>query len=148
MSPKIWRTPWDLNFSWKERCIRESVCSLTKTMPCTDPPGVSHLSWLSNEIFRECYATRSPFEDYLKSTFRSCQLVRQLSLSMTIYSPQQLSQQGRYKEVNTLMNQIAPEKLRPLKANQYWTFFSGILQLKRQINRYASLTSSLPSLPF
>lgn len=42
------------------------------------PTGVTHLSWLSSEIFRECYANKSPFEDYLKSTFRSCQLVCQL----------------------------------------------------------------------
>ncbi|KAI9035431.1 putative anaphase-promoting complex subunit Apc5 [Aspergillus affinis] len=113
-----------------ENIVRASHLNVTKNLVNSMGPqlllqgalcsriGVSHLSWLSNEIFRECYAIRSPFEDYLKSTFRSCQL---------------LSQQGRYKEVSTLMNQVAPEKLRPLKANQYWTFFSGLLQLKRQV---------------
>ncbi|KAH8428991.1 putative anaphase-promoting complex subunit Apc5 [Aspergillus melleus] len=115
-----------------ENIVRASHLNVTKNLVNSMGPqlllqgalylriGVSHLSWLSNEIFRECYAARSPFEDYLKSTFRSCQL---------------LSQQGCYKEVSTLMNQVAPEKLRPLKANQYWTFFSGLLQLKRQVYR-------------
>ncbi|KAB8068062.1 anaphase-promoting complex subunit 5-domain-containing protein [Aspergillus leporis] len=82
--------------------------------------GVTHLSWLNSEIFQECYASKAPFEDYLKSTFRSCHL---------------LAQQGRFKEASTRMNQIPPEKLRSLKANQYWTFFSGILKLKRQVCR-------------
>lgn len=35
------------------------------------------------------------------------------------------------------MNDIAPEKLRSLKENQLWTFFSGLMQLRRQIYRYA-----------
>lgn len=38
-------------------------------------PGVTHLAWLSSEVFRQCYRNSAPFEDYLKSTFRSCQLV-------------------------------------------------------------------------
>ncbi|GAB1211228.1 hypothetical protein ATERTT37_000341 [Aspergillus terreus] len=46
---------------------------------------------------------------------------------------QNLAQQGRYKEVSARMNEIPPEKLRSLKANQYWTIFSGMLKLKRQI---------------
>ncbi|GLA33048.1 XPG I-region family protein [Aspergillus niger] len=82
--------------------------------------GITHLAWLSSETFRECYANKAPFEDHLKSTFRSCQL---------------LAQQGRYTEVSARMNQISPEKLRSLKTYQYWTFFSGILQLQRQIYR-------------
>ncbi|KAK1146630.1 APC5 protein [Aspergillus melleus] len=131
-----------------ENIVRASHLNVTKNLVNSMGPqlllqgalysriGVSHLSWLSNEIFRECYAARSPFEDYLKSTFRSCQLVRLPSPSPNTFLPRtQLSQQGRYKEVSTLMNQVAPEKLRPLKANQYWTFFSGLLQLKRQVYR-------------
>ncbi|KAE8148546.1 anaphase-promoting complex subunit 5-domain-containing protein [Aspergillus avenaceus] len=88
--------------------------------------GVTHLSWLTSEIFQECYACKAPFEDYLKSIFRNCQL---------------LAQQGRYREASTRMNQIAPEKLRSLKANQYWTFFSGVLQLRRQIYRDDSVAT-------
>ncbi|KKK24916.1 anaphase-promoting complex protein [Aspergillus rambellii] len=80
--------------------------------------GVTHLAWLSSEIFRHCYANNAPFEDYLKSTFRSCEL---------------LAQQGCYSEVLAHMNQMTPEKLRSLKTSQYWAFFSGILQLRRKI---------------
>ncbi|GAB1205749.1 hypothetical protein APSETT445_004428 [Aspergillus pseudonomiae] len=82
--------------------------------------GITHLAWLSSETFQECYASKAPFEDYLKSNFRSSQL---------------LAQQGRFKEASVRMNHIGPDKLRSLKASQYWTFFSGVLQLKREIYR-------------
>ncbi|PYI02142.1 anaphase-promoting complex subunit Apc5 [Aspergillus sclerotiicarbonarius CBS 121057] len=115
-----------------ENIIRASHLNVTKNLSNSVGPqfllqtalysriGITHLAWLSSEIFRECYANKAPFEDYLKSTFRSCQL---------------LAQQGRYSEVSARMNQISPEKLRSLKTSQYWIFFSGILQLRRQIYR-------------
>ncbi|OJK00684.1 hypothetical protein ASPACDRAFT_27181 [Aspergillus aculeatus ATCC 16872] len=116
-----------------ENIIRASHLNVTKNLMNSVGPqlllqaslfgriaGITHLSWLSSEIFRECYASRAPFEDYLKSTFRSCQL---------------LAQQGRYKDISSRMDQVTPEKLRSLKANQYWTFFTGVLQLKRHIYR-------------
>ncbi|KAL4969985.1 putative anaphase-promoting complex subunit Apc5 [Aspergillus stella-maris] len=80
--------------------------------------GVTHLAWLSSEIFRHCYRNSAPFEDYLKSTFRSCQL---------------LAQQGRYSEVSAHMAEMSPERFRSLKTSQYWAFFSGVLQLKRKV---------------
>ncbi|KAL2866009.1 putative anaphase-promoting complex subunit Apc5 [Aspergillus lucknowensis] len=80
--------------------------------------GVTHLAWLSSEIFRHCYRSSAPFEDYLKNAFRSCQL---------------LAQQGRYSDVSVQMNQMNPENLRSLKTSQYWAFFSGVLQLRRKI---------------
>ncbi|OGM45991.1 anaphase-promoting complex subunit Apc5 [Aspergillus bombycis] len=82
--------------------------------------GITHLAWLSSETFQECYASKAPSEDYLKSNFRGSQL---------------LAQQGRFKEASARMNHIGPDKLRSLKANQYWTFFSGVLQLKREVYR-------------
>ncbi|KAE8351487.1 anaphase-promoting complex subunit 5-domain-containing protein [Aspergillus coremiiformis] len=82
--------------------------------------GITHLAWLSCETFQECYASKAPFEDYLKSAFRSSQL---------------LAQQGRFKEATVRMNRITPDKLRSLKATQHWTFFSGVLQLKRHVYR-------------
>ncbi|KAL4894192.1 anaphase-promoting complex subunit 5-domain-containing protein [Aspergillus ambiguus] len=119
--------------SCMENIVRASHLNVTKNLLSSMGPqlllqaalyariGITHLSWLSSEIFRGCYAGRAPFEDYLKSTFRSCQL---------------LAQQGRYKEVFTLMNEIPAEKLQSLKSNQYWTVFSGMLKLQRQIYRY------------
>ncbi|EHA20060.1 hypothetical protein ASPNIDRAFT_53076 [Aspergillus niger ATCC 1015] len=51
-------------------------------------------------------------------------------LSTTLLSEAKLEMRNA-----TRMNQISPEKLRSLKTYQYWTFFSGILQLQRQIYR-------------
>ncbi|OJJ43409.1 hypothetical protein ASPZODRAFT_136263 [Penicilliopsis zonata CBS 506.65] len=115
-----------------ENVVRASHLNVTKGLTSSTGPqlllqtalyariGVTHLSWLSTEIFRECYGSRAPLEDYLKSTFRNCQL---------------LAQKGRYKEALARINQISPDTLRSLKANQHWVFFSGFLQLKWQINR-------------
>ncbi|GIJ87257.1 anaphase-promoting complex subunit 5 [Aspergillus pseudoviridinutans] len=115
-----------------ENIVRASHLNVTKNLVTSMGPqlllqtalyariGVTHLSWLSSEIFRECYANKSPFEDYLKSIFRSCQL---------------LAQQGRYADISALTKQVTPEKLRSLRANQQWTFFSGILQLRRHVCR-------------
>ncbi|PYH89063.1 anaphase-promoting complex subunit Apc5 [Aspergillus ellipticus CBS 707.79] len=115
-----------------ENIIRASHLNATKNLVNSVGPqlllqtalysriGNTHLAWLNSEIFRECYASKAPFEDYLRSTFRSCQL---------------LAQQGRYTEASARMNQINPEKLSSLKTHQYWFFFSGVLQLRHQIYR-------------
>jgi hypothetical protein len=47
----------------------------------------------------------------------------------------QLAQKGNYKEAHTRMNKIDPEKLRSFRYNNAWTYFSGLLQLRRQICR-------------
>ncbi|KAN0069393.1 hypothetical protein V8E54_012408 [Elaphomyces granulatus] len=82
--------------------------------------GVTHLAFLNCEVFRECYSSKAPFEDHLKTTFQSCQL---------------LNQSGRYNQAMSRINEILAEGLRSLKANQYWVCFSGILKLKRQLHR-------------
>ncbi|KAL2831245.1 anaphase-promoting complex subunit 5-domain-containing protein [Aspergillus cavernicola] len=113
-----------------ENIVRASHLNITKNLLNSTGPqlllqtslysriGITHLAWLSSEIFRHCYRNSAPFEDYLKSTFRSCQL---------------LAQQGRYNEVSVHTNQMSPERLRSLKTSQYWIFFSGVLELKRKI---------------
>ncbi|PWY67510.1 anaphase-promoting complex subunit Apc5 [Aspergillus heteromorphus CBS 117.55] len=122
-----------------ENIIRASHLNATKNLVNSVGPqlmlqtalysriGNTHLAWLNSEIFRECYANKAPFEDYLKSTFRSCQL---------------LAQQGRYTEASARINQIAPEKLSSLKTSQYWIFFSGILQLRHEIYRDNKVAST------
>lgn len=50
-----------------------------------------------------------------------------------------LTQKGRYREALERINQIDPEKLRSLKANQQWIFFCGLLQLRRQIFRQVNI---------
>jgi hypothetical protein len=48
--------------------------------------GVTHLAWSNYEIFRQCYADYGPFEDYLKTTCRSSQLVSDLFQSSVLLS--------------------------------------------------------------
>ncbi|KAJ9312285.1 hypothetical protein DTO271D3_7443 [Paecilomyces variotii] len=82
--------------------------------------GLTHLSWIQCEVFRECYADNALLEDLLRSIFRSCQI---------------LAQKGCYKEAIARVNEISPEILRSMKANQHWIYLSGILELKRQLHR-------------
>ncbi|KAJ5937398.1 hypothetical protein N7454_004698 [Penicillium verhagenii] len=82
--------------------------------------GATHLAWLNTEIFRECYTEGHPYDDYVKITFRNCQI---------------LAQKGNYKEAFARMNNVEPERLRAIKYNNAWTYYSGLLQLKRQICR-------------
>ncbi|KAJ5219865.1 hypothetical protein N7468_009069 [Penicillium chermesinum] len=82
--------------------------------------GATHLSWLNTEIFRECYTEGHPYDDYVKLTFCNCQI---------------LAQKGNYKEAFARMNKIEPERLRAIKYNNSWTYYSGLLQLRRQICR-------------
>ncbi|KAL4805464.1 anaphase-promoting complex subunit 5-domain-containing protein [Aspergillus unguis] len=113
-----------------ENIVRASHLNVTKNLLNSMGPqlllqtalfsriGVTHLAWLSSEIFRQTYRSSAPFEDYLKSTFRNCQL---------------LAQQGRYSEVSAHMAEMSPERFQSLKTNQYCAFFSGTLQLRRKI---------------
>ncbi|CAG8936156.1 unnamed protein product [Penicillium salamii] len=82
--------------------------------------GATHLSWLNTEVFRECYSEGQPHDDFVRITFRNCQI---------------LIQKGNYKEAFTRLNKIEPEKLRAFKYNNSWTYYSGLLQLRRQICR-------------
>ncbi|KAJ5726400.1 uncharacterized protein N7483_007757 [Penicillium malachiteum] len=82
--------------------------------------GATHSAWLSTEIFRECYTEGHPYDDYVKSTFRNCQI---------------LAQRGNYREAFARMNKIEPERLRAFKYNNIWTYYSGLLQLTHHIYR-------------
>ncbi|KAJ5336932.1 hypothetical protein MYU51_006199 [Penicillium brevicompactum] len=82
--------------------------------------GATHLSWLNTEVFRECYSEGQPHDDFVKITFRNCQI---------------LAQKGNYKEAFLRLNKIEPDKLRAFKYNNAWTYYSGMLQLRRQICR-------------
>ncbi|KAJ5886432.1 uncharacterized protein N7473_009106 [Penicillium subrubescens] len=82
--------------------------------------GATHLAWLDTEVFRECYMEGHPYEEFVKLTFRNCQI---------------LAQKGNYKEAFARMNKVEPERLRAFKYNNSWTYYSGLLQLRRQINR-------------
>ncbi|KAJ5555589.1 hypothetical protein N7535_008024 [Penicillium sp. DV-2018c] len=82
--------------------------------------GATHLAWLNTEVFRECYAERQSNDDSVKITFQNCQI---------------LTQKGNYKEAFSRMNTIDPEQLRTARYSNSWTWYSGLLQLRRQICR-------------
>lgn len=54
-------------------------------------------------------------------------------LELTLHP--QLAQKGNYKEAFARMNKVEPERLRAFKYNNAWTYYSGLLQLRRQICR-------------
>ncbi|KAK2758075.1 anaphase promoting complex subunit 5 [Arachnomyces sp. PD_36] len=82
--------------------------------------GVMHLAWANGGIFRNCYADQTPIEDYLKITCRSSQL---------------MAQSGDHDNAVALLGSVSPDLLRTLKYQQHWTFFSGLLKLRRQLHR-------------
>ncbi|KAJ5884978.1 hypothetical protein N7495_009488 [Penicillium taxi] len=83
--------------------------------------GAAHLAWLTTEVFRECYTEAQPYDDFLKVTFINSQV---------------LLQKGNYKEAFARMNKVEPEKVRAVKYNNAWIYYSGLLQLQRQICRH------------
>ncbi|SLM38451.1 Tetratricopeptide-like helical domain [Lasallia pustulata] len=82
--------------------------------------GVTSLAWSYGEIFLQCYADQSPVEDVLNCICKSA------------YS---LSQRGRYDEAIARMDEIDRDTLRILKHHQYWTVYSGLLKLQRQLHK-------------
>jgi anaphase-promoting complex subunit 5 len=82
--------------------------------------GLARLAWSSGEAFLECHSDEAPAEDLLKCRSRMASL---------------LVQQGRYREATALMEAIPQHILRVLKYQQYWTFFAGLLQLRRHLHR-------------
>ncbi|KAM5452455.1 APC5 protein [Microsporum audouinii] len=82
--------------------------------------GLTHLTWSTYETFLECYSSLSPMEDSLWATFRSAQV---------------LSWSGRHDDAVKQMNSLPADCLQLLKHQQIWTFFMGLLKLRRQLHR-------------
>jgi anaphase-promoting complex subunit 5 len=83
--------------------------------------GITQLAWLSGETFLECYSSDAPAEDILKCKCRLASL---------------LVQRGRYKAATEMMDSVSEHIKRVLKYNQYWTFYMGMLKLRRYIHRH------------
>lgn len=88
--------------------------------------GVSHLTWSGGDTFLECYADEAPAEDILKCTCRMANL---------------LFQKGRHSQAIEIMDKVPSSILRVLKYKQYWTFCTGLLQLRRSLH-HDDLTAS------
>ena len=82
--------------------------------------GVMHVSWLYGEVFMQCHVQQSSVEDVLKCTCRLAHL---------------LAHRGRYHEAMSMMEAVPESTLRILKLRQYWTFFVGLLKVKRKLHR-------------
>ena len=82
--------------------------------------GLARLAWSNCEIFLECHADEAPAEDLLKCRCRMANL---------------LVQKGRYSEATVLMEAVPKHIMRVLKYQQYWTFFAGMLKLRRHLHR-------------
>ncbi|KAK4693972.1 anaphase-promoting complex subunit 5, partial [Lecanoromycetidae sp. Uapishka_2] len=93
--------------------------------------GVTCQSWLSGEIFLQCYVKDSPVEDIVHAVCKAAFL---------------LSQKGRYEEAIARMEEVDEETLRPLRYTQYWTANLGLLKLRRHLHRYVIYEAVSPSL--
>lgn len=82
--------------------------------------GLAHLAWSNSETFLECHADEAPAEDLLKCRCRMASL---------------LVQKGNYNEATELMEGVPRHVMRVLKYEQYWTFFAGMLRLRRCLHR-------------
>lgn len=82
--------------------------------------GLARLAWSSGETFLECYADEAPAEDLLQCHCRMASL---------------LVQKGRYSEATELMEAVPRHVMRVLKYQQYWSFFAGMLKLRRHLHR-------------
>ncbi|ETN43363.1 uncharacterized protein HMPREF1541_02522 [Cyphellophora europaea CBS 101466] len=80
--------------------------------------GLAQLAWSSSETFLTCYSSEAPIGDVLKCTCR-----------MTSF----LAQRGRYSAIADTLSSVSPSTLRVLKYHNYWTFYSGLLKLRRLI---------------
>lgn len=115
-----------------ENILRSSELSVTKNMmnnvgaqmmlqsSLWSRLGVTSLASSYCEVFLRCHAKTAPFDDVLKFTCRTAYL---------------LAEKGHYDEAMERLEGMHTDSLRPLKANQYWTMFRGILRLKRDLHR-------------
>ncbi|EEQ35261.1 anaphase-promoting complex protein [Microsporum canis CBS 113480] len=100
--------------------IASTFENIIKTSHVNITRGLTHLTWSTYETFLECYSSLSPMEDSLWATFRSAQV---------------LSWSGRHDDAVKQMNSLPADCLQLLKHQQIWTFFMGLLKLRRQLHR-------------
>jgi anaphase-promoting complex subunit 5 len=84
--------------------------------------GLTHLSWWYTQAFLQCHAKggEGPLEDLLKCNCRLAGL---------------LVQRGRYNEAEQVLKDVPPQVLRVLKFQNYLSYFSGLLKIRRFLHR-------------
>ncbi|KAI9855127.1 MAG: anaphase promoting complex subunit 5 [Trichoglossum hirsutum] len=82
--------------------------------------GVGSLALDECENFLICNASNAPIDDVVKITCRVAFL---------------MALKGRYDDAVAKLDEIETEDMKNLRVYQYWTTFSGLLKLKRQLHR-------------
>lgn len=84
-----------------------------------DRLGVAYLSATTCEVFLQCYARHSIFDDGLKVTSRQASM---------------LALKGKYDEALGKLESLDADSLRSWKPSQYWHKFRGIINLRRDLH--------------
>ncbi|KAI0195599.1 anaphase-promoting complex protein [Xylaria flabelliformis] len=103
-----------------ERNMKNMVGSqLSINIALWDRLGVTYLSATTCEIFLQCHARHSIFDDGLKVTSRQASM---------------LALKGRYDEALEKLESLDADSLRAWKPSQYWHKFRGIIKLRRDLH--------------
>ncbi|KAI8623381.1 anaphase-promoting complex subunit 5-domain-containing protein [Xylariaceae sp. FL1651] len=103
-----------------ERNMRNMVGSqLSINIALWDRLGVAYLSSTTCEVFLQCHARHSIFDDELKV------ISRQASM---------LALKGKYDEALERLESLDADSLRAWKPSQYWHKFRGIIKLRRDLH--------------
>ena len=87
-----------------------------------------------------CYQEKAAIEDMLQVTCRGAKFVRCPGPVRYPHAYKtQLAQKGRFNEALDRLEDINPKIRHIFRLSQYWSFFSGLLKLKRQMLRYVWL---------
>ncbi|KAI1263333.1 anaphase-promoting complex subunit 5-domain-containing protein [Xylariaceae sp. FL1019] len=103
-----------------ERNMKSMVGSqLSINIALWDRLGVAYLSSTTCEVFLQCYARHSIFDDELKVTSRQASM---------------LALKGKYDEALERLESLDADSLRAWKPSQYWHKFRGIIRLRRDLH--------------
>lgn len=103
-----------------ERNMKNMVGSqLSINIALWDRLGVTYLSATTCEVFLQCHARYSIFDDGLKVTSRQASM---------------LALKGRYDEALEKLESLDADSLRAWKPSQYWHKFRGIIKLRRDLH--------------
>ncbi|KAH9883638.1 anaphase-promoting complex subunit 5-domain-containing protein [Xylariomycetidae sp. FL2044] len=104
-----------------ERNMKNMVASqLAISIALWDRLGIAYLSSTTCDVFLQCHARHSIFDDELKV------ISRQASM---------LTLKGKYMEALERLESMDANSLRAWKPSQYWHKFRGIIKLRRDLHR-------------
>jgi anaphase-promoting complex subunit 5 len=103
-----------------ERNMKNMIGSqLSVSIALWDRLGVAYLSAMTCEVFLQCHARHSIFDDELKVTSRQASM---------------LALKGKYDEALEKLESLDLDSLRAWKPSQYWHKFRGIIKLRRDLH--------------